>query len=71
MKTTTVWINGKEKQVPLPLKTAYYCIMCGNQNCWFEDLGDDYYVGKTIKCLTCNHEQNGIYDLNMLPTEDR
>ena len=33
--------------------TDYYCPACGKQEVWHETSGEDYYVGETHLCLSC------------------
>jgi hypothetical protein len=62
---TVIGKRGERFIIQLPAKTNYYCVMCGERDCWFEDFVDDYYTGRFIDCHSCKHSQWGITDLNL------
>lgn len=41
------------------LKSPFYCVSCGKQDCWQnESGGDDYYTGSSVTCKSCGHQQS-------------
>ncbi len=41
------------------VKSEWFCMECGKQDVWqLADQGDDYYIGHSARCHSCEHEMS-------------